>query len=122
MDLKSLFETIKNNNGATIDRYGDLVSLDRGYVVAVAGTESTISASDFTYETFVESLFDSASLLKSDADLYTCNIGYWFNSENSTWYVDLSQIVQDLDLAIRLGKSRKQLAIFDLGSKSAITL
>lgn len=122
MSLKTIFENTIENGGVTIDRMGEVVGRSSGYVVAVANTETTIPASQFSYATFVTTLFDYASLLKSDSDLYTCHIGYWYNSENDTWYVDLSQVVDSKDIAIRLGKSRKQVAIFDLSSKQSIVL
>jgi hypothetical protein len=122
MMLKSLYRDTLKNNGATIDRNGDTVTKDQGYVVSHVGHEIQIPASEFTYATFVEVLFEQAQTLRSSGEFYGSFVGFWFDQESNTWYSDISQVVYDLDVAKRLGKNRKQLAIFDLESKSAISL
>lgn len=120
MNLRQVFEITKKNGGLTLDRQGDVVDRSVGYVVAHEGHEIQIPASQFTYETFVEVLFEQANVLKSGGEYYGSFVGFWYS--NGVWYSDLSQIIDDSGVAKRLGKLRRQVAIFDLGSKSAITL
>jgi hypothetical protein len=122
MNLEALYKNTLQNNGSSVDRYGDTITTDQGYVVSHVGNEIQIPASQFTYETFVEVLFEQASTLRSSGEFYGSFVGFWFDAESNTWYSDISQIIEDLDIAKRLGKNRKQLAIFDLGSKSVISL
>lgn len=122
MNLETIFSATVTNGGISIDRYGDTLDQSVGYVVSHVGNEIKIPASQFTYETFVDVLFEQANTLKSCSEYYGSFVGFWYDSESATWYSDISQVVGDLEIAKRLGKSRKQLAIFDLGSKSAISL
>lgn len=122
MDLKSLYQSTVNNGGVSIDRYGDTLDQSVGYVVSHVGHEIRIPASQFTYRVFEETLIEQVKLLKSHSEFYGSFVGFWYDSDSETWYSDLSQIIDDLDIAKRLGKNRKQIAIFDLGSKSAISL
>lgn len=50
------------------------------------------------------------------------HLGLWFNSEEKKWYLDLSENISELDEALRLGKERKQIAIWDCKNSKEITL
>lgn len=120
MDLRQLFETTKKNGGITLDRRGDVVEKSIGYVVSHQNHEIRIPASQFTYETFVEVLLEQATIVRSGGEYYASVVGFWHC--DGVWFSDISQVIEDSEVALRLGKLRKQVAIFDLGSKSAITL
>ena len=49
-------------------------------------------------------------------------VGAWLDAETGTFYLDISENVQDKETALQLGRERKQLAIFDLSTFDSIYL
>jgi hypothetical protein len=43
-------------------------------------------------------------------------IGGWFNSENGMFYLDVSEVYDNRDTAVRLGKKRKEFGVFDMST------
>lgn len=121
MDLKVLFAQTLENNGATINRDGDRLVRGGGFLVSREGYETRISGT-LDYPTFVSCLLEYQTLINESVELAGCVVGFWYNSANSAWYIDVSERIIDRGIAERLGKHRKQLAIFDLENGEAISL
>lgn len=43
-------------------------------------------------------------------------IGGWFNSENGQFYLDVSEVYDNRETAVRLGKKRKEFGVFDMST------
>ena len=100
----------QNPDGFTVDK-NTLQPVKSGYAVAVAETQNS---------------FNGYGLLKVIDHVLAHNeinaFGGWFNSENNRFYWDGTIIVNDLNLAIDLGRRNKQIAIFDLANLEEIRL
>ncbi len=99
-----------NQDGFTIDK-NTLQPVTSGYCVAVKETQNS---------------FGPAGAAKVTAFGRANNIinafGGWYNSENGQYYYDAVIICRDLETAIKLGVSNKQIAIFDLDNMVEIRL
>jgi len=118
MDLKALYNRTIEQGGITFNRVGDVVEEKTGYVVSLPGLETQLRTLDFL--TFREVVFQYGTLINQDPSLWCCVFGLW--CDNGTWYVDVNQLIEDRDIAIRLAQHRKQLAIFDLENETTITI
>jgi hypothetical protein len=47
-------------------------------------------------------------------------LGFWFNSENETWYLDISHYFVDKWDAMMVGKKHNQIAIWDVANSAEI--
>lgn len=95
--LKSKFEEAKlTSNGFTLDYTGNKVLPDSGYAVSI-GALNTNGLTGFR-----------------DAVKRELCVGYWDGDS------DLTIIVSDLDLALKIGKENKQEAIYDFRNREVI--
>lgn len=104
--------TIATNNkeGFTVSA-ANLQPITKGYAVAVAATQDSFG---------LEGL---ANVVKYVSDHPEINaFGGWYNSKNNMYYFDATVIVEDLAVALELGRINKQLAIFDLTNGLPIDL
>jgi hypothetical protein len=111
----TLLKAIKKNGGFTLDSKGNFYT-GKGYAVATIGNEKRFTANRLN-------LFNLAELIKEYRKKLTSDnlmIGAWL--DGGKVFFDISEIVQDKDQAIQLGKERKQLAIFNFSDFSSITL
>jgi len=107
------------NGGATLSLSGEV--LKEGYCVALPrelGFEkikghSSISDTFAFVDNFISSVPNSMG---------NKAIGAWVNTENNCLYLDLVDVVHNKEAAIRLGKARKQIAIFNLDTLEEIRL
>ena len=114
--MKNLFLTVSalaaaNPAGFTYDLVnGSFPS--SGYVIALAETQNSFGP---------EGLQKCLDLITSGKTKATC-IGGWLDNESGLYYYDASIIVDDLDIAIQLGKANGQIAIFNLNTFEEIRL
>lgn len=114
--MKNLFLTVSaiaaaNPAGFTYDLVnGSFPS--SGYVIALQETQNSFGPAG---------LQKCLDLITSGKTKATC-IGGWLDTESGLYYYDASIIVDDLDIAIQLGKANNQLAIFNLNTYEEIRL
>lgn len=114
MKKNELMNYILENGGCTIKSDGSLLMLEKGYQVALQGTEYQAK----TASEAVEKLLEYASVYGASG----FNFGVWYSDERRCYCVDISTTIQSLDDAIRLGDWNKQEAIFDWATGKSIDL
>lgn len=101
---------INNKAGFTVSA-ANLQPVTKGYAVAVADTQNSFG---------LEGL---ANVVKYVSDHPEINaFGGWYNSQNNMYYFDATVIVEDLAAALELGRTNKQIAIYDLANGLPIDL
>lgn len=101
---------INNKEGFTVS-VANLQPVTKGYAVAVADTQNSFG---------LEGL---ANVVKYVSDHPEINaFGGWYNSKNNMYYFDATVIVEDLAAALELGRTNKQIAIYDLANGLPIDL
>lgn len=101
---------INNKEGFTVSA-ANLQPVTKGYAVAVADTQNSFG---------LEGL---ANVVKYVSDHPEINaFGGWYNSKNNMYYFDATVIVEDLAAALELGRTNKQIAIYDLANGLPIDL
>jgi hypothetical protein len=107
---------ILDNGGVTINRDGDTVA-GFGYAVSpFKSRETVIPVVDFDATHVADFLSANADLLAHPA----AALGGWFNTETNEVYLDVSIVVADLDVALRIGAASNQLAVCDLSTFESI--
>ena len=99
-----------NKDGFTVNA-ANLQPVKSGYAVAVADTQNSFG---------VEGLANVVKYVSEHPEVNA--FGGWYNSENNMYYFDATVIVDDLASAKELGRSNKQIAIFDLANLKEIRL
>lgn len=96
--------TIATNNkdGFTVNA-ATLQPVTTGYAVAVAATQNSFG---------LEGLANVVKYVDEHPEINA--FGGWYNSENKMYYFDATVIIEDLKIAIEIGRANKQIAIFDL--------
>lgn len=85
-----------------------------GWMVAVKGHESKVSEARFKRDgqrIMRDYLRSVRKKLRGDEKLY---LGVWFNTKDRTYYLDVSQQVSSKREAVRLGRERRELAVWDV--------
>ena len=99
-----------NKEGFTVNA-ATLQPVKTGYAVAVEDTQNSYG---------IEGL---ANVVKYVSEHPAINaFGGWYNRENNMYYFDATVIVDDLEVAKELGRTNKQIAIFDLANLQEIRL
>jgi len=104
----------KNKDGFTIDFNLNPIIKKKGFFVALTNNYNN----DFNI--VIENLFK----LKDDFKQFEKNllIGLWFNSENKTYYLDLSLYIENKKYALMIGKLFNQKAIFNIKNLNCINI
>lgn len=104
--------TIATNNkeGFTVNA-ATLQPVTTGYAVAVAATQNSFG---------LEGLANVVKYVDEHPEINA--FGGWYNSQNRMYYFDATVIIEDLKIAIELGRANKQIAIFDLANGLTINL
>jgi hypothetical protein len=100
-------ELIDRDGGFTLDILGYRPL--KGYVVSLPGYTRKIEVNSFSDEDIKDYAANYFYELTSGQNFY---IGAWL--ENGEVWLDLSENVKDLTTALRLGKERNQIAIWDV--------
>ena len=92
--------------------------LTSGYMVAVSNKQPVTIPADSDSKTVACAILAVLNKLPEiTKDIY---VGGWI--DNGQWYIELSEHIINLDLAIRVGKLKNQKAIFDLNKMQDINL
>lgn len=102
INLKRKMMNLLNENGG-FSLYDNMTSPKKGYAVAIKG-----------YNNIEEMLTDTLEP--------NCVRGGWKDTQNNKNYFDKSLIVNDIKEAIRIGKERNELAIFDIANMNEIRI
>lgn len=90
------------------------VSPAKGYMVAVDNKDSELALiGDDLNSTVMRRFLERNRDRLKDPMMY---LGGWFNTETGEIVLDISERLDDLDLAMEVGKKRKQTAIYDLNT------
>lgn len=115
--VEKAFNYVKENNGVTFNE--SKLNPSQGYMVSFQGFEHTLNINEFTLESLIEHVEKCETILGSGDNVF---IGVWFNPIDKLYYLDLSENIQDKELAIRSGMLRDQKAIFSSENKMVIGL
>jgi len=119
---KQLTDDILEYTGGTVSvDTGESVQSDRGYVVAYGRGCELIAPIDLEPDaSWLHDLVHGFIRSVSPVVLQGRNVGAWI--DNDLLYLDVSEIVTDRDEAIALGRTREQIAIWDLRKNESIYL
>jgi hypothetical protein len=92
---------VKLNNGATLDKFGNVITHKNGYQVSAEDLE-IIPAYRLTKKHLIDML---------DKIPHGSNLGIWI--DNGKAYIDRSARISNKRLALKVGKELKQLSIYD---------
>ena len=101
---------LENKEGYTVNA-ATLQPVTTGYAVAVADTQDSFG---------FEGLANVVKYVSEHPEINA--FGGWYNSDNNMYYFDATVIVDDLEAAKELGRTNKQIAIFDLANLKEIKL
>lgn len=120
LEVKKMLDAIiQARQGATLTlSYGKAKHKD-GYYVSLQGTE-LIRNGDITVDEII--YYRDRIVNNQPFKLKNIYIGLWYNEIQNTWHVDVSVHVKDKALAVMLGKSNEQIAIYDIQNKKSIYL
>lgn len=99
-----------NKEGFTVNA-ATLQPVKTGYAVAVAATQNSFG---------LEGLANVVKYVAAHPEVNA--FGGWYNRDNNMYYFDATVIVNDLEAAKELGRTNKQIAIFDLANLKEIRL
>lgn len=99
-----------NKEGFTVNA-ATLQPVTTGYAVAVAATQNSFG---------FEGLANVVKYVAAHPEVNA--FGGWYNRDNNMYYFDATVIVNDLEAAKELGRTNKQIAIFDLANLKEIRL
>lgn len=99
-----------NKEGFTVNA-ATLQPVTTGYAVAVAATQNSFG---------LEGLGNVVKYVAAHPEVNA--FGGWYNRDNNMYYFDATVIVNDLEAAKELGRTNKQIAIFDLANLKEIRL
>lgn len=108
-ETTELAETILKQGYGTFTRHGETVEPTEGYAVG-GQTYGLELHSEWPYLTKLNGIRAYVTALPVQVDY----VGAW--THDGTLYLDATTIVSDRDEAVRLGKERKQIAIYDFAT------
>lgn len=121
MNFKKVFESLKQNGGASYGLFSLELNPSEGYMVACAAER--IYDQPTSYYDFKAAVGDYlANVPFPDSyELEDVFLGFWTNPEGRL-VIDFSEVILDRNEAEVKGAMRNQKAIFDNASKTDITL
>ena len=114
------FEAFHRLGGYTIglDTHGMPCTPTEGYMVGIPGPHAKTQ----TYAPNFLNLVDQREAISRLAEKHAHKLyaGAWFDGENGTWYLDISECVPSESEALKLASSRGELAIWDVANQTEI--
>lgn len=112
MKLKNIVkETLKNGGSST----SLLNKSANGFMVSVKDC-AIIPVNDFNVKALKKVITKNIELLSNPSNF----LGTWI--DNGNVYIDISESINDRETAIKLGKERHQLGIYDISNQQTIEL
>lgn len=103
------------DDGFSLSLWGEIPQT--GYMVSFRGFEQMLN--NPTILDVVDYVQENAEYLYAIPNAF---VGGWLDFQTGKYYLDISENVQDKEMALKLAKERKQLAIFDLSTFESIYL
>ena len=118
MKLNRLVHIIKKTGGLTLNADLSEFKAESGFGVSLMGHEKQVSLSDT--KAIQETVKELQNIVQSMSKNTALNvkIGFWLNK--NTLFLDVSQIVPDIDTALYLAKAREQIAFYDFNKRESI--
>lgn len=112
---QSVLDRVKANGGLSVNMK-DGSEPSKGYMVASPVKKAPIVDADDFYDPVKgrKILGDFVKANKKDLGTGKKFLGLWHNKEDNKVYLDVSENVQDRDTAVRLGRQRNQISIWDV--------
>ena len=113
----SVLERVKANGGLSVNMV-DGSEPTSGYMVAKGGTKGTILEAEEFFDPAKGPAALSAFVKEYRADLGSGKsyLGLWHNTADGKVYLDVSDNIMDRDRAVRAGKRRNQISIWDVAN------
>ena len=113
-EIREVIQQVKDNEGLTIDmKDGDMPKT--GFTVAKGKKFAQIvKAEDFYGDKGEEILTSYLKQYRSELNKENNYLGLWHNKKNEQVYLDVSENIQDEAEAIRRGRERDQISIWDV--------
>lgn len=105
----------QNPNGFSINPTSGQQPQD-GFMVAIHGKTQTMDPNDVTHQA-VQAFVNANADSFSDSSMH---VGGWKNDKDGKFYLDPSQHFTDRNQAIKAGRARNQIAIWDVKNKQEI--
>jgi predicted metalloprotease len=115
MNIENAILNTLKNGGMTQNLKGK--NANGGYAVAIKGYERVTTKENFRKE-LISFLLDNFLALTFNNRF----VGTWFNNEDGKIYIDISEVYKSKEDAERVGRERRELAIFDLNTYQEIRL
>ena len=112
------FGTVIANKGGSFDFDGNAVSITSGYAVSVDGLELSTPLEGLSAHGFVSMCNDIVRKVDGLVDPAKYVIGAWI--ESGTLYIDLSELIQERDVALKKAVAGSQLVIWDFENDTTI--
>lgn len=113
----TMFEYVKQNNGATLSPDFEPIEPNKGFAVSIAGYETTMRLDNPSALSMFENYLTTYSNLARSMNM---KIGLWV--DKGLCYFDLTKIYASEKEAIKQGKRNGQKAIYDFASNKSIYL
>ena len=108
------FEAFHRLGGYTVglDTRGLPCTPTEGYMVGIPGPHAKTQ----TYAPNFHDLIDQREAISRLAEKHAHKLyaGAWFDGENGTWHLDISECVSTLEKALKLARERGELAVWDV--------
>ena len=116
----AMLDMVKNQGGASLDPLTGLQPTD-GYMVAVQGFNEEVPESEFFGPGGADRLVTWMDRNQEALSQPGGHVGLWHDTANGEVVFDVSQRVDSLDEAIRLGGERNQQAIWDVANGAEVS-
>lgn len=113
MDKKEIIAIIKNG-GATLDKHGEAVSFNRGYQVS---KKDCFILSVKNVDKITEAVNEILRRIAHEEGIYC---GLWV--DNGKIYADISELIKSEKKAVKIGKARKQISVYDWKNAACLYL
>lgn len=114
MNINELYISTIENGGNTIQN--NLTTPKKGYMVAVNNIQPKLIPNKGLTR------FQFKKILKKVTKTTNKNLcaGFWLNPEDNMWYIEPSEKINNKREALKIGKDRKQISIFNLSNFETI--
>jgi hypothetical protein len=112
MKTNKLLQLIQEQGGATLTKSLRAKSFNKGYQVALHGTEAIIDYTSPLFKAIIKA--QQKQLAKGEY------LGLWLNEENGKVYIDKSIYIANRSQAIKLAKDNKQISILNWATMKTI--
>ena len=111
---KSEIVAIIKNGGATLDKHGEAITFNRGYQVS---KKDCFILSVKNVDKITEAVNEILRRIAHEEGSYC---GLWV--DNGKIYADISELIKSEKKAVKIGKARKQISVYDWKNAACLYL